>query len=379
MLVQIRDLDALAKLPLRSLRMYLKCRGWKNKGQWGKRPASLFAFERDGRSWHIIVPHKDTAPDYPARMGDAVSALAEAEERSQLDVYEEIFIARYDVARLHAFREKGGVQSASALSLRQGSDLLKEALNLFASAARAAEKPQPVYRGRPSVLVSEYLNIVRASRYFGVGESLTLSSPLYAAGALFTEYADGAISFPRQATLKLAEALTHADKAIQAANKTESMDLFQQAAGHGVSANLCDSLAALTHIWKGLVVRVSWAGKHTSNAEPTRFQFTEHSADVLKQAADYFRRNEPFLDETVVAWVVKLEREPEEFDGRAAISCVRDGKPLRMNVQFEETSYNQVINAFKERRPISVDGDIYRAGNGYELRRPRNLSLIMHE
>lgn len=379
MLVQIRDLDALAKLPLRSLRMYLKCRGWKDEGRWGKRPASLFTFERDGRSWSIIVPHKDTAPDYPARIGEAVSALAEAEERSQLEVYEEISVAGYDYVHMHAFREEGGAGAQGALSLRQELDLLEEARNLFASAARAVEKPQPVYRGRPSVLVSEYLNLVRASRYFGVGDSLTLISPLYAAGALFTEYADGSISFPRQAALKLAEALTHADKAIQAANKTESMEPFQQAAGHGVSANLCDSLAALTYLWKGIVVRVSWAGEYMPGTEPTRFQFTEHSADVLKQAADHFRRNEPFLDETVVAWVVKLEREPEEFDGRAAISCVRNGKPMRLNVVFEPPSFKAVIRAFEERRPISLDGDIYRAGKGYELRRPRNLSLIMHE
>ena len=87
MKVQIRDRDALLSLPLRSLRSYLKYRGWNDEGQWGKRPASFYTIEQDGQRWSIVVPYKDTSPDYAERMSDAVSALAEVEKRSQLDVF----------------------------------------------------------------------------------------------------------------------------------------------------------------------------------------------------------------------------------------------------------------------------------------------------
>ena len=378
MLVQIRDLDALANLPLRSLRAYLKCQGWKDEGQWGKRPASLFTFEREGSGWHIIVPFKDTAPDYPARMGDAVSALAEAEKRSQLDVFYEISEASFDVVRMRPSKAVNG--SETPLSLNQGAVLLKDARSMFAAAARAVEKPLPIYRGPFSAQVKDYLSLVRPLRSFGMGRSFTLYSPLVLQQPTLHDGRDDPLAtFPRRAVRKLSEALEHTDKAIEESLKKDSLEPFQDAVPYGVSANLCDSLAALTAQWDGIVIHVSWSEERLSNVEPRRFQFTIHSAEMLTEAAAQFRSTAPFLDETVIAWVVKLEREPKEFDGRAAITCERDGKPFRMNVQFEETSYNQVINAFKERRPISLDGDIYRAGNGYELRRPRNLSLIMHE
>ncbi len=375
MLVQIRDIDALAKLPLRSLRAYLKCQGWKDEGQWGKRPASVFIFGREGRGWHIIVPHKDTAPDYPARMGDAVTALAEAEERSQLDVFYDISEACYDVVRMHPSKTVNA--SEAPLSLNQGAGLLKDARGMFAAAARAVEKPQPIYRGPFSSQVSDYLSLVRPLRSFGMGQSLTLYSPLFLQQPTLHEGRGDALApFPRLAIRKLSEALEHTDKAIEESLKKDSLEPFQDAVPYGVSANLCDSLAALTAQWNGIVIHVSWSEERLSNIEPRRFQFTIHSAEMLAEAAAQFRSTEPFLDETVVAWVVKLERELHEFDGRATILYPHQGKPMRLSVEFEKSSYDTVIKAFQEQRFISVDGDIYRSGNGYELRRPRNLMLL---
>ena len=378
MKVQIRDRDALLSLPLRSLRSYLKYRGWKDEGQWGKRPASFYTIDQDGQRWSVVVPYKDTSPDYAERMSDAVSALAEVEKRSQLDVFYDISEASFDVVRMHPSKTVNG--SEAPLSLNQGAVLLKDARSMFAAAARAVEKPLPIYRGSFSAQVSNYLSLVRPLRSFGMGRSLTLYSPLFIQQpTLHDGRGDPLAPFSRRAVRKLSEALEHTDKAIEEHLKTDSLEPFQEAVPYGVSANLCDSLAALTAQWDGIVIHVSWSEDRLSNVEPRRFQFTIHSAETLTKAAAQFRSTAPFLDETVVAWVVELTREPEEFDGRAAITCERDGKPFRMNVQFEETSYNQVINAFKERRPISLDGDIYPAGSGYELRRPRNLSLIMHE
>ena len=86
--------------------------------------------------------------------------------------------------------------------------------------------------------------------------------------------------------------------------------------------------------------------------------------------------NQPRLDESITAHVVGLERDPEEFDGRATILYVQDGRPLRVKVKFAQPVYGVVIKAFDQRVPISVDGDIYRSGESYELRRPHNLSLL---
>ena len=185
--------------------------------------------------------------------------------------------------------------------------------------------------------------------------------------------------FPRRATLRLAEALEHSSAAISEAVTGDALESFRQAVSHGVSANLCDAVAELAKKGEGIEIGLSWAGVRppsTSNTPNPQFRFSEHSADILTEAARSFRRDEPSLDESVIAQVVKLEREPAEFDGRATILYVRNGHPTRIQVNFEEPSYDTVIQAFQQRDPISVDGDIYRVGNGYELRNPRNLSVI---
>ena len=96
----------------------------------------------------------------------------------------------------------------------------------------------------------------------------------------------------------------------------------------------------------------------------------------MTEAARSFRREEPSIGETVGAQVIRLEREPQEFDGRATLLFIRDGHPMRLQVKFEESVYANVISAFQEREPISVEGDIYRSGKGYELRNPRNLVML---
>ena len=99
---------------------------------------------------------------------------------------------------------------------------------------------------------------------------------------------------------------------------------------------------------------------------------------MLSEAAQSFRDGGPFLDECVTVQVVKLERKAGSSAGEAVVLDIREGddRPRHSRVEFEPSAYDTVVKAFTERKPISMEGDIYRKGNTYELRRPRNLSFI---
>ena len=374
MLVQIRDRAALSSLSIVSLRSYLNSCGWNNEGPWGKRPATIYTKEHGGRSWEILVPARDTIADYAESMAEAVSILASVEERSQLNVFYDLRGVSSDIIHM---RQVNGVAKES-LSLRQSASLLNDAYDMLASAARAAEKPQATYRGRISADVAEYLDSVQPLLGYYEGYTLTLHSPVPAGFGiqedLFGDSFDAPL--PRLAIHKLAQALEHANTAVDEAVVRDTLEPFEQAVSYGVSANLCDSVAALAEKGRGVVIDLAWADVRPPNVPDSHFEFSENSAGILTEAAASLRRNEPFLDESVIAQVVRLEREPEEFDGRAVILYVREGRPIRMKVEFEQSAYNTVIQAFRGHNPISVDGDIYRVGNGHELRRPHNLSLI---
>ena len=373
MLVQIQDRVALSSLSIVSLRAYLDSHGWTDEGTWGDRPVSIFTKHHEDRSWEILVPHRDSIGGYAENMAEAVAVLATVEERSQLDVFYDLSAAGADVIQL---RSANGM-ATEPLSLRQSSTLLSDAYSMVASAARAVEKPQATYRGPVSSDVAEYLDNVRALPGHHQGFELTLHSPVPAGFQTQQDMGDDFYTpFPRRATLKLAEALKYSSEAISGIVVDDPLARFRQAVTHGVSANLCDAVANLAKKGEGIEIDFFWAPVRPSTIDESRFQFSENSADILTEAARSFRRDEPLLNESVVAQVVALAREPEEFDGRATVLYIRDAHPIRMHVQFQESSYITVIRAFENRHAISLDGDIYRVGGGYELRNPRNLSVF---
>ena len=373
MQVQIRDRTALSSLSVVSLRSYLISREWKNQGSWGERPATIFAKEHGGRWWEVRLPTRDTVADYAENMAESVSVLAQIEGRSQLEVFYDLAASGADVIRVRAADGTVG----GPLSLRRSASLLNDAYNMLAASARAAERPKAAYRGKMSSDVADYLDNVHPVPSDYRDYSMTLHSPVPMGFGRQGDFGDGFLApFSRMVTTKLAQGLEHTTTAVERAVADDTLEPFRQAVDHGVSANLCDSVAALARQSQGIEIDLIWADVRPSEASDSHFQFSPASADILVEAARSFRRDEPWLDESVVAQVVKLERDLREFDGRATILYVWDGHPTRIQVTFEESFYNTVIEAFQKREPIKVDGDIYRAGSGYQLRNPRNLALL---
>ena len=372
MLVQIRDRKALATLPVVNLRAYLNSRDWNNAGRWGERPAVIYTKEHGGRSWEVLVPLRDTVADYAESMAESVAILAEVEERSQLDVFHDLSATGADVIRLRS--DNGMVREA--LSLRQSASLLNDAYDMLASAARAVEKPQAAYRGKMSSEVAEYLDNVRPLTGHPQGYALTLHSPVPAGIGQQDLGDDFHAPFPRRATYKLAQALEYTRAAISEAVAGNTLEPFKQAVDYGVSANLCDSVAELAKKGGGIAIDLVWAGVRPSNVPDSHFPFSVNSSDILAEAAKSFRRNEPSFDEQIMAQVVELERMPDEFDGRAVILSERDEHLVRIRVKFDQAVYDMVIQAFQEQKSISLDGDVHPLGRGYELRNPRNLTVL---
>ena len=373
MLVQIRDRDALSSLSAIQLSAYLNSHDWRKEGTWGNRPAIIYAKEHGGRTWEVLAPIRDTIADYAERMADAVATLAAVEERSQLDVF-------YDVASTGADVIHVNGKSNEPMSLLQSANMLKDAYDMVAAGARAAWKPQAAYRGRMGQEVTNYLQKVRPLPGYQQRYGLTLHSPVRAEFGEQEDMGEDFLSpFSRRATMKLAEGLKYTKAAIEKTAADNTLDSFKDAVPYGVSANLCASVAALAENGGGINIDLIWAGIRPSRTPDAHFPFTPDSAEILTAAAQSFSRNEPSSDERIEAQVVRLEREPKEFDGRATIVSTWDGHTRRMNVKFGESVYDLVVNAFRDHAHISLQGDIYPDGRGYELRNPRDLSVFSED
>ena len=373
MLVQIRDSAALSSISIVSLRAYLNSREWTDAGVWGERPITIFAREHDGRTWEILVPHQDTIAGYAENMAETVAVLAEVEERSQLDVFYDLSATSCDVVRLHSLN---GV-AKEPLSLRRSADLLQASYGMLGYAARSVDNPSAAYRGGPNAEVAEYLDNVRPIPGYAEGYSLTLHSSVpVGIGTQKDLWGNEQLPFARRVTNRLAQALEYAENAVPETIRKDTLDPFIDAKNYGVSANLCDSVAELVKRGKGIEINLNWAGVRPANIQTARFPFSINSAEILDEAAKFLRTNEPSYAEPIRAQVVRLEREPDEFDGRADILTSRDGQLTRIKVEFPESSYDMVIEAFRDHRLISLTGDIHKIGNRYELRQPRDLFIV---
>ncbi len=373
--VQIRDARALRRISPVMLRAYLEAHGWVQEKTWRNR-ILVWSRKRDDHVREILTPLREQSDTYAVRISEAVALLSEIEERSQLNVYHDLIGAGADVIRLRSLN--GSAQSDWALG--DSVEFLTHARDLIAAAARFAERPgRPVYRGRASGMVAEYVRGVRPLPGYEAGPELTLHSQVRAGYGTQEDMGDAfRAPFPRRATIALNDGLREASRTanvVKAGAKVSSS--FEEAAQKGVSANFCDAVAALTKQGHGVEVSLSWAAVRPSNSLDGEFEFGESDADLFAEGADWLRQNSPFIDAHVTGEVVRLLRESKaDFDGQAVVMYQLDHRPVALAVQFDPPDHEEVYRAFRESLEISVAGDIHREGRRYFLKNPRNFSVV---
>ena len=373
--VHIRDSAALSRITPPLLRRYLEVHGWTRGETWRGRTTVWSTVYNEQRR-QILAPLMELSDTYPVRISEAVSTLAEVQGRSQLDVYYEVIAGGADVIRVRTLNGNG----SDRRSLSESAKLLNDARELVASAARAAERPgQPVYRGRLSGTVIEYMDGIHPLPGYETGGDLTLHSQVPPDYGEQTDMGDSFNQpFARSAALALDHGLrevgTTAREVLGGAAEISS---FELATLRGASANMCDAVAALAGDQHGVEISISWAAVRPPEASDEYYAFAESSADVLTEGARWLRRNSPFLNAHVTGEIVRLDRESqEEFDGRAGVLYELDGRPVVLNVQFDTADREEVVRAFRQSIEINLDGDVHRKGNRYVLESPRNFWLV---
>ena len=359
------------------LRAYLETNGWSRREVW-RDSIAVWSWDREEEVQEILVPLQEWSRRYAVRISEAVETLSEIEERSQLNVYYDLIGAGSDVIRLRSLNGSGH----SGLSLSDSASLLNYSRDLLRAAARAAEHPGlPVYRGGISGEVAGYLREVYPLPGYGAGYECTLHSRIPAGYGIQTDLGDSVRApFARRATIALNDGLREASKVAEAVLSGEEIGTFEKSVPQGVSANFLDALAELSRQGHGIGVSLIWAPVRPSNVpnvSDVELAFPESSADVFTEGAELLRQVSPFRGAHITGEVVRLNREPkEDFDGQAAVLYELDGRPVALEVQFNEADHDEVIRAFRDGIMIRVDGDIHREGRQFWLRNPSNFSLV---
>ena len=372
--VLITDTRALRRIIPAFLSTYLSIQGWVRQETWKDRIV-IWSIESEGRTAELLVPLREQSDAYAVRMSEAVAALSQLEERSQLEVYYDLLGAGSDIIRLRPMSD----QAEQEWSLNDNAELLTKVKNLLQAAARAAEVPgRPVYHGRLSADVRDYLQKVRLLPGYETSKELTVHSPVsvdygqqHDMGDAFRE------PFPRKVTLALNQGLSKAVKTAEVVIGGEGITSFEKASKQGASANLCEAVAALAHQTHGVELVTTWAQVRHSDISPGRFSFAESHAEVLEQGAELLRQKTPLLDALIHGEIVRLDRHShEDFDGHAIVLAEVDAKTVPLEVQFDTADRDEVLRAFRDNLPIRVNGNIHRDGRRHVLHDPSGFVLV---
>ncbi len=374
--VQILDNNALLSIAPSTISAYLRGRNWTVAGQWPDR-ATVYEHLEDGRRWVVHVPVRSTFDDYIDDTARTLGVLSEVERRSQSEIMSDLRSAgadRISVAALNA-------PASPRLSLFTATSLMDDSVKLLSAAARAAEKRRPAYRGPFSQNAMRFLNDLTAAPFDFDSFQFTMFSqvpPLIGQAPLLAEVNEP--PFSRQVINSLAASLHATQTAI--ANVTQSDDIshFERAVREGVSANLCGAVAELiehSHDFGiGVSIDVRWADvRPEDKGQREVIPFSSHQVDILNAARDHLRTNASFADEHLIVDVVRLEREPREFDGSAVLLAELDDRTYRIDVEFARSDYQIALEAHDKKLALELDGDLHPVGRGYQLQNPRNLIL----
>lgn len=374
MKTSIDDPEALAAITPQALRAYLEFEGWRRVESFG-RHGSVYEPPMSGFDAELIVPFTQHIADYASSLREIIGRLSETEGRDQTAIYRDMVTSDREVIRVRS-PEAG---DDGSIEIEQGVELFQQARELIASAACAAnERRSSFYTGKVQK-ANEYMRRVRLGQTEQGSFVVTLLAPVPPALSAVQQSLWPEIEqepYERQVTRTLADALQAAHLAVLAVNQGDGEAAFEAAVSKGVSANLCESLASLVEQGRGVEVSLTWARTRPTPQARMKVTFEESSMEILSEAARVLRQGEPRRDEHILGYVVTLNSEPTESEGRVRIKTIVDGRTRTLSAELSEKDYKLAIEAHDKNTPVSIRGDIESTGRPWKLTQPRDLRLV---
>lgn len=376
MKARILDPVALSAITPAALRGYATFEGWRHVEAHGPNgEVYIKSSERSGEV-EVVLPVKPKLGDYPTVVAQVISIFARESGLDELAVFRDLTHADRDVIRVRSPE----ADDDGSIAIEPGVELVSHARDVLASAACSAREARPYYHVGKIQQVSDYLRRVRLGQTEVGSFVVTLLAPVsptivnHAQPSLWPDM--GEEPFDRQVTRTLATGLRATADALAALNRGGDIKAFESRISQGVSANLCDSLAAIAEQAGGVELSVTWARTRPAPTARTQIEFARNDAEPLREVARYFRAREPRPEATIFGTPTKFQRRGKQMLGLVTLAAVVDDHPRSVNMALEAEDYARALDAHKRRLPVTVVGDLVGEGQRWRLNNPRNLSIV---
>jgi hypothetical protein len=352
--------------------------GWKQVGPY-KDTSELYVKEELSDSTEIIVPVTKDIADYPAIVAQLIDAFSRGTQKSELAVFRDLSHSDRDVIRVRAPH----AEEDNSIAVDAGVQLVTEARNMLAAAACAAKERRSSFHVGKVQQANEYMSRVKLGQTEPGSFVVTLLAPVPPTfsdseqKSFWPDY--GSEPYDRQVTRILADGLEATANALANLNRGRGFSVFEEAVSSGVSANLLEAIASLAEWGRGADFRVTWARTRPAPTPQTSTQFTHRDAEPLREVARQFRLREPRIGVTLLGTTTNLHRSENQDGGRVTLATFIDNDSRSVIVDLQPEDYEVAVRAHWKRKPIVIEGDLYRDGQRWRLRSPRGLRVLNFE
>lgn len=385
MKVVIRDPETLELLRPSDIELYLRANHWERLKRVPGEYASWEYRAPSKSPRKVLVPLDHEFGDYAQRIAEMLSIVAEAEERSQLAVYEDI--SRVGVDGI-AVRSAHPNASDGSIPVHEGARLVENTIELVEAAACSTVESKRYFSARRPKQANEYTSLLRMGQTSRGSYIVNLYSPLRipsdsepSTRLISNDPDELSTGFGRKAVLTLARALQATTHAIEKPSATENTGAFLEAVQEGVSANL---LGAVSGLFGEETPRVEVAIRWSPSAKPPKatpsfFTFERSHLEHIERAEELLRPR-TLSDEEIIlrGHVIQLNRRSDLFQDRIFLQTSINERETRVAVVLANEDYRKAIKAFEQRKELQCRGDLVKVGRSYQYRldNPKDVEIV---
>lgn len=373
----ITAIDGIERVPLNSLKRYLIASGWRVRTLLSGN--EIFSFGEDD-GIEIVLPETETSPGISERLANAVTTLSALEERSFEEVIGAIRAISYDLVRS---RLPNAIIRHDTIKLGTAEDFIRGMTKILAASAHGELHDVP-YFIRPNLIAQRYAEDCLFGHTFRGSFGFTVESPVGPNTVELISDEAAAPPLERRAIRRLARGLRIIEGAISREEPEEIVKGYKD----GLNANACEELAALIEppgigeVKFEIVFSREWGFPADLGPAPTIDIPQRVGFDVLEAAAKALRVVNYDKVRTIVGMVRTLhsmENPSDLFRITGSQDVVvewlsEDFGRKNVRVPLGPVEYLQAVEAHKEGRAISVEGELERTGRQWRLDNPRNFS-----
>lgn len=370
---RFRDFDALLeRVTLYDLRSYLERSGWKrtttSSGKW-----QVFRlFQEAQNPLELVLPSGDRFTDIQQRISQAISSIAQIQNRTAADVCGDVVGTNTDSLLMRLNISDDGVSIPVMDASRQVKAIRN--LLLFGACSELDQRPyfeQPVSGSFPLIENFQFCHTFRGS--FGFEIASTVARPTQT-DDLFTP------PIQRRILERLARGLQLLQESVRRDDPAPLIESYAQA----LNAKMCDAITEFGCNGESQFdIEISWASSVAPSEEVSSFEkqfIGEHHLSMLNYVSERLKIVEP-TPERIVGHVVNLHCASNPVDGHAKRTValkITHGVhgPIEVKLTLGPDSYLLAIEAHSKGQPLAVTGQLQRKGNSWTLESITSIEVM---